>query len=100
MLTRASRGRGAQAPARSGDAGAQPAIEFLCRPEDKDVIAEPVRARTVQPAWFKRLPGLDHAQLSATNNGLTVKRCVPFLDALEPRLDRAAGGDRAPGDQR
>jgi Family of unknown function (DUF6065) len=57
-------------------------IEFLCRPEDRGVIAEPVPARTVQPAWFRRLPGLDRAELSATNNGLTVKRCVPFLDAL------------------
>ena len=46
------------------------------------MIAEPVPARTVQPAWFKRLPGMDRAALSATNNGLTVKRCVPFLDAL------------------
>lgn len=62
--------------------GSPPAIEFLCSPEDKGVIAEPVAARTVQPAWFKRLPGLDPAELSATNNGLTVKRCVPFLDAL------------------
>jgi len=58
------------------------AIEFLCPLEDKGVIAEPVPARTVQPAWFKRLPGLDRAELSATNNGLTVKRCVPFLDAM------------------
>jgi Family of unknown function (DUF6065) len=57
-------------------------IEFLCLPEDRGVIAEPVPARTVQPAWFKALPGLDRAALSATNNGLTVKRCVPFLDAL------------------
>jgi hypothetical protein len=46
------------------------------------VIAEPVPARTVQPGWFKKLPGLDRDALSATNNGLTVKRCVPFLDAL------------------
>ncbi len=60
----------------------RPRIEFLCAPEDKGVIAEPVLARTTQPAWFKRLPGQDGAQLSATNNGLTVKRCVPFLDAL------------------
>jgi hypothetical protein len=46
------------------------------------VIAEPVPAKSEQPVWFKRLPGLDKAELSATNNGLTVKRCVPFLDAL------------------
>jgi len=60
----------------------RPHVEFLCRPEDKGVIAEPAPARTVQPTWFRRLPGLDRTELSATNNGLTVKRCVPFLDAL------------------
>ena len=27
-------------------------------------------------------PGTDTHELSATNNGLTVKRCLPFLDAL------------------
>jgi hypothetical protein len=57
-------------------------IEFLCRPEDDGVIAPPVRARTVLPEWFRDLLGTDQAQLSATNNGLTVKRCMPFLDAL------------------
>jgi Family of unknown function (DUF6065) len=69
-------------------AGARPAdrsrprIEFLCEPGDKGVIAEPVPARSVQPAWFKKLPGLDRDEATATNNGLTVKRCVPFLDAM------------------
>lgn len=46
------------------------------------MIAEPVPARNVLPTWFKRLPGLDTEELSASNNGLTVKRCVPFVDAL------------------
>jgi hypothetical protein len=65
-----------------GRARRRPQIEFLCRPEDLGVVAEPVPAREVQPAWLKRLRGRDRAELSATNNGLTVKRCVPFLDAL------------------
>jgi hypothetical protein len=60
----------------------RPVIEFLCRPEDQDVIAEPVRALKVLPAWFKQLPGVDKARVSATNDGLTVKRCMPFLDAM------------------
>jgi hypothetical protein len=60
----------------------RPLIEFLCRPEDKDVIAEPVLAKSVLPPWFRHLPGIDESQLSATNNGLTVKRCPPFLDAM------------------
>jgi Family of unknown function (DUF6065) len=73
---------GARSVRRSRPRIERPRIEFLCRPEDKGVIAEPVPARTVLPTWFKRLPGLDKAELSATNNGLTVKRCVPFIDAL------------------
>ena len=56
-------------------------IEFLCRPADKGVIAEPVRAKAALPAWLRQLPGIDKAELAATNNGLTVKRCLPFLDA-------------------
>src|SRR5918999_2386156 len=60
----------------------QPIIEFLCRPEDKGVIAEPVEAQRSLPRWLRDLPGVDDAHLSATNNGLTVKRCMPFLDAL------------------
>ncbi|HEV3477821.1 MAG TPA: DUF6065 family protein [Gaiellaceae bacterium] len=60
----------------------RPLIEFLCMPGDKGVIAEPVPAKTVLPKWFRQLPGVDKAQLSATNNGLTVKRCMPFVDAM------------------
>ena len=60
----------------------QPRVEFLCKPEDLGVVAEPVPAREVQPAWLKKLRGRDRAELSAANNALTVKRCVPFLDAL------------------
>jgi hypothetical protein len=57
-------------------------IKFTCAREDKGVIAEPVPAKTVMPDWFKRLPPVDTAMQSPTNNGLTVKRCLPFLDAL------------------
>jgi hypothetical protein len=71
----------AHGEARSGDRS-HLLVEFLCDPGDRGVIAEPVPAKSVQPAWFKRLPGLDRDALSATNNGLTVKRCVPFLDAM------------------
>lgn len=66
------------------------------------MIAEPVAARAMLPTWFRQLPGMDREQLSATNNGLTVKRCVPFLDALSigwivplaatVRLDISDGG--------
>ncbi|MDQ6438042.1 DUF6065 family protein [Mesorhizobium sp. LHD-90] len=57
-------------------------IRFLCRPEDRDVIAAPVPAKLVLPDWFRKLPAVDKRQVATTNNGLTVKRCMPFLDAM------------------
>ncbi len=60
----------------------RPVIHFLCRPEDKGIIAEPVPAKSALPAWFRHLPGIDKSQVTATNNGLTVKRCMPFVDAM------------------
>ena len=59
-----------------------PKIEFLCRPEDKGVIAEPVPAKTVLPDWFRKLPAHRPGALSPPTTGLTVKRCMPFFDAL------------------
>jgi len=58
------------------------AITFLCRPEDEGVIAPPVPAKSHLPDWFRKLPAVSRDQASATNNGLTVKRCMPFLDAM------------------
>ncbi len=57
-------------------------IEFLCQPDDRGVIAEPVPAKEAMPAWFKRLPAVDKAHVSPTDSALTVKRCMPFIDAL------------------
>jgi hypothetical protein len=57
-------------------------IEFVCDPKDHGVIAEPVPAKSFMPDWFKRLPAVDSAHLHTQNNGLTVKRCMPFLDAM------------------
>jgi hypothetical protein len=59
-----------------------PTIEFLCEAEDRGVIAEPVPARAALPDWFRSLKGVDTDHVSATNDGITVKRCLPFLDAL------------------
>lgn len=73
------------APSHPGRALASTAarIEFRCAPEDKGVIAEPVPAKNVLPEWFRRLPAVDKEHLSASNNALTIKRCMPFLDALQ-----------------
>lgn len=57
-------------------------IRFLCRPEDHGVIAPPVPAKTVLPDWFRKLPPVDTQHRSVANNGLTIKRCMPFLDAM------------------
>jgi hypothetical protein len=59
-----------------------PRITFTCSAENYGVIAEPVPAKAVLPDWFRRLPPIDKARLSPTNNALTVKRCMPFFDAL------------------
>lgn len=59
-----------------------PQIEFFCAPEDLGVIAAPVPAREAMPDWFRRLAPVDKSRLSTTDNALTVKRCMPFLDAL------------------
>jgi hypothetical protein len=62
--------------------GKDASIQFLCRPEDHGVLAEPLPAKLALPEWFRRIPAVDRSVLSATNNGLTVKRCMPFLDAM------------------
>lgn len=59
-----------------------PVIEFVCQPQDHGVIAEPRPAKSVLPDWFRKLPPVDKAHLTVTNNGLTVKRCMPFFDAM------------------
>ena len=59
-----------------------PRITFTCRPEDESVIAPPVRAKTVLPEWFRKLPAVTEDKVSPTDSGLTVKRCMPVLDAM------------------
>ncbi|MFN3970287.1 MAG: DUF6065 family protein [Gemmobacter sp.] len=59
-----------------------PVIRFTCAPEDHGVIAAPVPARAYLPDWFRKLPPVDDAVVSETNTGLTIKRCMPFLDAM------------------
>jgi Family of unknown function (DUF6065) len=57
-------------------------IRFLCEPKDEGVIAPPVPARSYLPEWFRKLPAITPEQVSPTDTGLTVKRCMPFLDAM------------------
>jgi hypothetical protein len=59
-----------------------PKISFTCAPEDHGVIAPPVPARAYLPDWFRKLPAVDESVASRSDTGLTVKRCLPFLDAM------------------
>ena len=60
----------------------RPVIEFLCAPEDEGVIAPPAPGKAHLPDWFRSLPAIDKSKYSAGDTGLTVKRCMPFLDAM------------------
>lgn len=81
-----------------------PTIRFLCEPGDEGVIAPPVPAKAYTPDWFRRLPAVDEARVSTTDTGLTIKRCLPFLDAMTTgwiiplaatvRLDVRSGGSK------
>lgn len=57
-------------------------IQFLCAAADHGVIAPPVPAKAYMPEWFRKLPAVDERKISTTDTGLTVKRCMPFLDAM------------------
>ncbi len=57
-------------------------VTFRFAAEDLGVIAEPVPAKQVLPEWFRKLPAIDKSHVTTADNGLTVKRCMPFLDAM------------------
>lgn len=57
-------------------------IHFFCQPEDLEVIAPPVPAQSVLPEWYRKLPVVDANHQSTTDSDLTIKRCMPFLDAM------------------
>jgi hypothetical protein len=59
-----------------------PTITFLCRKEDEGVIPAPVRAKTALPDWFRKLPAVTPDRVGPNDSGLTVKRCMPFIDAM------------------
>jgi hypothetical protein len=59
-----------------------PKISFLCQPEDSGIVAEPRPAKDAIPLWFRKIAPIDLEHIGARDNGITVKRCMPFLDAL------------------
>lgn len=57
-------------------------ISFLCKAEDEGVIAPPFASKAYLPNWFRKLPAITPDAETTTSTGLTVKRCMPFLDAM------------------
>ena len=60
----------------------EPKLTFLCRKEDEGIVPAPVRAKTAIPDWFRKLPAVTPSRVSPSDSGITVKRCMPFLDAM------------------
>jgi hypothetical protein len=57
-------------------------ITFHCLPEYMGVIAPPIRAADFLPDWYKKLPAIDPDVYAVNNPALTIKRCMPFQDAM------------------
>jgi hypothetical protein len=57
-------------------------ITFRCDPQLYGVLPAPVPAGSVLPKWFKKIEPIDRAAASVSDTGVTIKRCMPFLDAL------------------
>lgn len=59
-------------------------IEFLCEPQDLDIIAHPTPASKHLPDWFKTIPGYlpskDRDNFGA--RGMTAKKCLPMIDGM------------------
>lgn len=65
------------------DEGEDSVIEFMCSERNHGVIPEPIPANKVLPEWYRELA--PRSTGSGERKGLntsTVKRCMPFLDAL------------------
>jgi antitoxin (DNA-binding transcriptional repressor) of toxin-antitoxin stability system len=60
----------------------KPLLKFLCTAADNGVIAPPFPAKAYLPEWFRKLPAVDDTKLAMNDTGLTIKRCMPFLDAM------------------
>lgn len=57
-------------------------IEFLCRPEDLDVIAPPIPAGKHLPDWYKTIPGYLNERDNFGGKAMTAKKCLPMIDGM------------------
>ena len=61
---------------------AQLVVTFRCAPGLSGVLAPPVPAGDILPGWYKKLPATHSDLATIQDAALTVKRCLPFRDAL------------------
>jgi len=64
----------------ASDEGFDGKISFI--PISSDIYLKPKRANDVIPDWYKKLPATDFLHRGAKEKDLTIKRCIPVLDAL------------------
>ncbi len=55
-------------------------IRFTCPPDLIDILPKPAPARRTAPDWYKAMP-MDNPVLNGSAD-LTIKHCMPFIDAL------------------
>ena len=55
-------------------------ISFI--PISNDIYLKPKRSNDVIPDWYKKLPATDFLHRGAQEKDLTIKRCIPVLDAM------------------
>lgn len=55
-------------------------VEFIKLYEDN--FLEPVPAQKVLPVWYSKQPASEYIFKEDKNKDLTIKRCIPFLDAM------------------
>jgi hypothetical protein len=59
-------------------------IEFLCEPDDMDVIKAPIQAGKRMPDWYKKIP--THCRSGSSDQfggpAATAKKCMPMIDGM------------------
>src|SRR5260221_7627354 len=63
------------------DRNDQMTVTFRCPPELEPILPRPIPAVIGMPEWFKALPQKAFSAVLG-DNGFTVKKCPPFIDAM------------------
>lgn len=60
----------------------KPVIEFFCHPDLHGIYPEPKPASKYMPEWFKKVPIRNEERDAFGAKSLTIKQCMPVLDAM------------------